>query len=65
MEEYEVTVKGKTPKGLWLEFEEADEDLFIPDSQISDDSPIYMKSKIGSTGTVIMTEWIAQQKGLL
>ncbi len=65
MEEFEVTVKGRTPKGLWLEFEELDKDTFIPDSQISNDSPIYMKSEDGETGTIIITTWIAGEKGLL
>ncbi len=65
MEEFNVKVVGKTPKGLWLQFDEVDEDLFIPDSQISDDSPIYMKSKKGEIGTIIITSWITEKKGLL
>jgi len=65
MYEFDVMVVGKTPKGLWLQFDEVDEDLFIPDSQISDDSPIYLKSKKGETGTIIITSWIAEKKGLL
>lgn len=65
MEEFDVKVVGRTLKGLWLQFDEVDKDLFIPDSQISDDSPIYMKSKKGETGTIIITSWIADKKGLI
>ena len=66
MLEFEVTVMGKTEKGLWLRFDvDPYEDVFIPDSQISDDSDVYMKTEVGRSGTIIITEWIAQKKGLM
>ena len=42
-----------------------DEDLWFPDSQIDDDSEIYSGSSRGDTGKLIITEWIAKQKGIL
>jgi len=38
-----------------------EDDVWIPQSQIDDASPIWKK---GETGTLIVTQWIAAQKGL-
>jgi hypothetical protein len=38
-----------------------DEEVWIPKSQISDDSEVYDE---GSSGTLIISEWIANEKGL-
>lgn len=37
------------------------EDLWIPKGQILDESEVWKK---GDEGTLVMTEWIAQKKGL-
>jgi len=44
---------GKTPREEW-----------IPYSQIDEESEIQSSSLVGDSGTLAMTEWIAQQKGL-
>lgn len=36
--------------------------MWIPKSQINDDSEVYAKD---TEGTLIITEWIAAQKGLV
>lgn len=38
------------------------EELWIPKSQIRDDSEVYQKD---DEGFLVMSEWIAEQKGLL
>ena len=38
------------------------EEHWFPQSQICDDSEVY---KAGDEGTLVITRWIAQQKGLL
>ena len=38
---------------------------WFPDSQIHDDSELYMKSPVGEQGTLVVTRWIAEQKGLV
>ena len=37
------------------------EDFWIPKSQLHDDSEVYRK---GDSGTLIITKWIAKQKGI-
>ncbi len=37
-------------------------EMWIPKSQIDDDSEVYKK---GTSGKLIVTEWIALQKGLI
>lgn len=39
-----------------------DQEMWIPKSQISDDSEVY---EAGHTGTLIISEWLATQKGLV
>lgn len=55
----DVTVKVDTPKAL-LCIIEGDE-VWIPLSQISEDSEVY---RYGSSGKLIVSRWIADQKGL-
>ena len=38
------------------------EEHWIPKSQITDDSEVW---KQGDVGTLVITEWIAQEKGLI
>jgi hypothetical protein len=63
MEEYENAIcVGETDKGIWVSLPDLlDEDIFIPDSHVSDDSEVYKK---GTKGTLIITNWIAKKKGL-
>lgn len=37
-------------------------EVWIPSSQVHDDSEVWKK---GDKGTLILTEWIARQKGLI
>ena len=55
-----VKVKGKTKKGIWVEMKAYEEkDVFIPYSQIGDDSVVY---KVGDTGTMLVSEWLAEKR---
>lgn len=56
-----VTVKAATDKALLCVFDDGDEH-WIPLSQIDDDSEVYEK---GTEGALVVTKWIAEQKGLL
>jgi hypothetical protein len=38
------------------------DEVWIPKSQIHDDSEVYDE---GSSGTLVITEWIAREKGLV
>lgn len=55
-----VVCTAETEKALLCEI--AGEEYWIPKSQVDDDSEVYMQ---GTEGTLIITEWIATQKGLL
>jgi hypothetical protein len=56
----DVRVKAATDKALLCVID--DEEHWIPLSQIDDDSEVY---QAGTEGTLIVTEWIAKQKGLV
>lgn len=49
---------------ILVENDEWDEPLWIPDTQIDDDSELYMQSKKGDEGTLVISAWIAKQKGI-
>ena len=51
-----------TDKACLVEGVEYSEPLWIPKSQIDDDSEVYAA---GTSGTLIVSEWIATEKGLL
>lgn len=55
-----VRVVHATDKALLCEID--GDETWIPKSQISADSEV---SEAGDEGTLIITEWIAEQKGLL
>lgn len=57
-----VHIKAETEKAILIESEEFDEDTWIPQSQIDDDSEIWKK---GQTGNLIISDWIAEKLGLL
>lgn len=52
-----------TTGALLVEFEDEDQDdVWIPRSQIHDDSEVYEQ---GHTGDVVVTTWWAEKEGLL
>lgn len=51
---------GSTDKGLWISADDFDENEFIPQSQIDDDSEVY---KEGHEGTLIVSDWFARKRG--
>lgn len=55
-----VTVARETESALLVNIE--GEEIWIPKSQIDDDSEVYKKD---TSGTLVITEWIAKQKGLV
>lgn len=55
-----VTVSKETESALLVNIE--GEEIWIPKSQIDDDSEVYKKD---TEGTLVITEWIAKQKGLV
>jgi hypothetical protein len=55
----DVTCKAETEKALLCIID--GEEHWIPKGQVDDDSEVY---KRGDQGTLIVTEWIAKQKGL-
>jgi hypothetical protein len=57
----QCTAIRETEKALLIHNAEWDDDMWFPHSQITDDSEVYAD---GTEGTLIVTEWIAKQKGL-
>ncbi len=58
--EIEEPVRRETEKALLVRVEV--EEVWIPKGQIHDDSEVYRE---GDTGTLIVSLWIAEQKGLV
>ena len=56
----DVTSTSDTPLALYCYIE--GKSVWIPKSQIHDDSEVYRKNQ---TGTLIISRWIAEQKGLV
>lgn len=59
-----VTLKRKTDAALLVEDEDGEE-VWIPNSQVHDDSEIWDESKIGDEGKLVIPEWLALKKGWL
>lgn len=57
---FDVTVEQETEKALLCNIE--GEEIWIPKSQIDDDSEVY---EMGTTGDLVVSRWIATQKGLV
>ena len=55
-----VTALAETDKAVLCLID--DEEVWIPQGQIHDDSEVWKK---GDEGTLIVSEWIAMQKGLI
>ena len=70
MEEYDrkyvkfedVVCLKETEKAVLVSCDEFPQDIWIPVSQISDDSDVFAE---GHEGDLIITRWIAEQKDLL
>jgi hypothetical protein len=58
-----VTVLHATEKALKVDYE--GEEIWIPYSQVDDDSEIYKKEQVGETGELVISEWLAKEKGLI
>jgi hypothetical protein len=56
----DVVCTRETEKALLVIIDE--ETYWIPKSQIHDDSEVYA---LGCSGVLVISEWIAEQKGLL
>lgn len=57
---HDVTTKRETPDALLCVIE--GKEYWIPKSQIDDDSEVVTH---GDRGTLIVSQWIAEQKGLV
>lgn len=60
----QVTVKHITEKALLVEDEEGEE-VWVPHSQIHDNSEIWDESKKGESGKLVISEWMAKRIGWL
>lgn len=58
----EVEVKRASAKALLVVYET--QEIWIPKSQIDDDSSIYSSRQVGETGELVLPEWLADEKGL-
>lgn len=61
-EGFEVRVVKVTDRAVLCEFEDSDEGIWVPFSQIEDNGEDLVE---GYEGEIYITEWIAEQKGLL
>lgn len=59
----EATVIHVSPRALLVEID--GEQFWVPHSQIHDESELSQDSSPGDSGTLVMSTWIAEQKGLL
>lgn len=57
---HDVTVLRDSGAALLCNIE--GEEIWMPKSQITDDSEVY---KMDTEGDLVITEWIAEQKGLV
>lgn len=55
----DVICKAATAKAILVVIE--DEEYWIPQSQVDDDSEVWEKD---DEGTLVISDWIAEQKGL-
>ena len=63
----QVIVKHVTEKALLVEDEDDEdgEEVWIPHSQIHDDSELWDESKKGDRGKLVISEWMAKKIGWL
>ena len=60
----QVTLKHVHKEALLVEDDEGEE-VWIPFTQIHDDSEIWDESKKGEKGKIVVSEWIAKRVGWL
>jgi hypothetical protein len=58
----DARVVGESEEAILVEVPELEGPIWIPKSQIDDDSEVYKK---GTEGILIISEWLAEQKGWL
>lgn len=58
----EVEVVRATDRALLVAYEL--QEIWIPKSQIDDDSSIYSSKQVGEKGELVLPEWLADEKGL-
>ena len=58
----DCTCRIETDSALLVRFADRDEAIWIPKSQVDDDSEVYKK---GTSGILVITEWFATEKGLI
>lgn len=61
----DVRVLRFTDKAVFVEVVESGEREWFPLSQIHDDSEIYDESVVDEEGVLVVSAWLAKQKGLL
>lgn len=57
-----VKVIHETEKAILVKIENVEENVWIPKTQINEYSEVF---EMGTEGKLIVTEWIAKQKGLI
>lgn len=57
-----ASIKIETEEAILVEAEDFDEDTWIPQSQVHEDSEIW---KEGQNGALILKDWIAGKLGLI
>lgn len=62
-EVHDARVLRRTDKALLVEAELFDEEQWVPVSQIHDDSEVWDDREGRNEGTLIVSLWIAEQKG--
>jgi len=63
--ETKAKLKAKTEKAILVFVHDLDEEPWVPSTQVHDDSEIYDVCDIGEEGNLVVTSWIAEQKGWL
>ena len=58
----EAEIKHSTDKAILVDAPVLDKPVWIPQSQVSDDSEIWKK---GEKGTLLVSEWFAEKQGWL
>ena len=59
----DAVVVRATDKALLIDAPIFDEEQWVPKSQISNDSEVWTDNPKGNDGTLIVSMWIAEQKG--
>jgi hypothetical protein len=53
---------GETDKAILVNVPDLDDEVWVPKSQLDDDSEVY---KLGTDGTLVVSDWLAEKKGWL